>query len=89
MGEAEGESLCELKKTQIEHVNLSSFPRRHQEYVVEGVTYMRMKFYVKGSLRSGTVQLDMRKVRLTATLQLGQWVRALSFSRRTNKESTS
>ena len=29
---------------------------------MEGVTYMRMKFYVKGSLRSGTVQLDMKKV---------------------------
>ena len=29
---------------------------------MDGVTYMRMKFYVKGSLRSGTVQLDMKKV---------------------------
>ena len=38
--------------------------------MVEGVTYMRMKFYVKGSLRSGTVQLDMKKVSLSANLQL-------------------
>jgi hypothetical protein len=46
------------------HGELSGRGRRreplHQEYVVEGVTYMRMKFYVKGSLRSGTVQLDMK-----------------------------
>ena len=35
---------------------------RHQEYEVEGVTYMRMKFYVKGSRRTGTVHLDMKKV---------------------------
>ena len=35
---------------------------RHQEYEVDGVTYMRMKFYVKGSQRTGTVHLDMKKV---------------------------
>ena len=35
---------------------------RHQEYIVEGVSYMRMQFYVDGSKRKGTVHLDMKKV---------------------------
>ena len=37
---------------------------RHQEYEVEGVSYMRMKFYVKGTHRTGTVHLDLKKVTL-------------------------
>jgi len=42
----------------------SAFPlTRHQEYIVEGTTYMRMKFYVDGSKRKGTVHLDLKKVR--------------------------
>lgn len=36
---------------------------RHQEYIVDGMQYMRMKFYVDGSKRKGTVHLDMKKVR--------------------------
>ena len=33
------------------------------EYEVEGVTYMRMKFYVSGSKRKGEAVLDLKKVR--------------------------
>ena len=35
----------------------------HLEYVVDGVTYMRMKFHVTGSKRKGTVFMDLKKVR--------------------------
>lgn len=35
---------------------------RHQEYMVEGVSYMRMKFYIKGTKRTGVVHLDMKEV---------------------------
>ncbi|XP_073233433.1 mitochondrial import inner membrane translocase subunit Tim21-like [Porites lutea] len=38
--------------------------RRHvsyQEYLVEGENYMRVKFYVKGSKRKGTVHADVKQ----------------------------
>lgn len=35
----------------------------HLEYIVDGVTYMRMKFHVSGSKRKGTVFMDLKKVR--------------------------
>ena len=35
----------------------------HLEYIVDGVTYMRMKFHVAGSKRKGTVFIDLKKVR--------------------------
>ena len=37
-------------------------PCSHQEYVVDGVDYMRVQFYVDGSKRKGTVHLDLKKV---------------------------
>ena len=42
----------------------SHFPTlcRHQEYIVDGVTYMRLKFYVDGSKMKGTATIDLRKV---------------------------
>jgi import inner membrane translocase subunit TIM21 len=47
------------------HGELSGRGRRrepmHLEYEVEGVSYMRMKFYLKGAQRKGTVHLDMKK----------------------------
>lgn len=33
----------------------------HLEYVQDGVNYMRMKFYLKGSRRSATVHLEMKE----------------------------
>ena len=30
---------------------------------MDGVSYMRMKFYVNGSKRKGTVSLDVKKAR--------------------------
>ena len=33
----------------------------HLEYEVDGVTYMRMKFYVTGQRRKGEVHLDLKK----------------------------
>lgn len=43
--------------------NLSlSLQCRHQEYIVDDVTYMRVKFYVDGSKRKGTVHVDLKKV---------------------------
>ena len=44
---------------------------------MEGITYMRMKFYVKGSLRSGTVQLDMKRVSLLTNLTTIQVVESV------------
>ena len=35
---------------------------RHQEYIVDDVAYMRVKFYVDGSKRKGTVHVDLKKV---------------------------
>ena len=35
---------------------------RHQEYIVDNETYMRVKFYVDGSKRKGTVHVDLKKV---------------------------
>ena len=36
----------------------------YQEYLVEGENYMRVKFYVKGSKRKGTVHADVKQVTL-------------------------
>ncbi len=36
---------------------------RHQEYVVDGETYMRLHFHVNGSKRKGTATIDLKKVR--------------------------
>lgn len=33
----------------------------HMEYIKDGINYMRMKFYIKGSIRSGTVHLEVRE----------------------------
>lgn len=33
----------------------------HMEYVKDGINHMRMKFYIKGSRKSGTVHLEVRK----------------------------
>lgn len=35
---------------------------RHQEYIVDGESYMRVKFYVDGSRRKGEAHLDLKKV---------------------------
>jgi len=38
--------------------------RRHvsyQEYLVDGENYMRVKFYLKGSKRKGTVHVDVKQ----------------------------
>ena len=35
--------------------------RSHLEYEVDGVTHMRMKFYVTGQRRKGEVHLDLKK----------------------------
>lgn len=34
----------------------------YQEYVVGGENYMRVKFYLKGSRRKGTVHVDVKQV---------------------------
>ena len=34
----------------------------HQEYIVDGMNYMRVKFFVDGSKRKGTVLMDLKKV---------------------------
>ena len=34
----------------------------YQEYVVDGENYMRVKFYLKGSKRKGTVHVDVKQV---------------------------
>ena len=42
---------------------LCAYPTcRHQEYIVDDVTYMRLKFYVDGSKRKGTATIDLKKV---------------------------
>ncbi|KAL1425769.1 hypothetical protein MTO96_018928 [Rhipicephalus appendiculatus] len=33
----------------------------HMEYIKDGINYMRMKFYIKGPSRSGTVHLEVRE----------------------------
>ena len=35
---------------------------RHQEYIVDGVSYMRLKFYVDGVKRKGIATIDLKKV---------------------------
>ena len=44
-------------------LNTVIFSLSYLEYEVEGVTYMRMKFYVSGSKRKGEAVLDLKKVR--------------------------
>jgi len=34
----------------------------HQEYIVDGQNFMRVKFYIKGSKRKGTVQVDVKQI---------------------------
>ena len=34
----------------------------YQEYLVDGENYMRVKFYLKGSKRKGTVHVDVKQV---------------------------
>ena len=34
----------------------------HSEYELEGVKHMRMKFYVEGPFRKGTVHLEVKMV---------------------------
>ncbi|XP_065064374.1 mitochondrial import inner membrane translocase subunit Tim21-like [Rhopilema esculentum] len=34
----------------------------HQEYIVDGVNYMRVKFYIAGSKRKGTVHVDTKEI---------------------------
>ncbi|KAH6948289.1 hypothetical protein HPB50_023343 [Hyalomma asiaticum] len=36
----------------------------HMEYIKDGINYMRMKFYIKGPSRSGTVHLEVRELPL-------------------------
>ncbi|XP_064394876.1 mitochondrial import inner membrane translocase subunit Tim21-like isoform X3 [Halichondria panicea] len=47
------------------HGEMSGRGRRrhiaHQEYIVEGESYMRVKFYVDGSKRKGEAHLDLKK----------------------------
>ena len=38
------------------------FSFSNQEYIVGGVSYMRVKFYVDGSKRKGIAYLDLKKV---------------------------
>lgn len=33
----------------------------HMEYIKDGINYMRMKFYIKGPSRSGTVHLEVKE----------------------------
>ena len=47
-----------------------SLQYRHQEYIVDDVTYMRVKFYIDGSKRKGTVHVDLKKVRLSDMVQV-------------------
>ncbi len=46
--------------------SISWYFSSHTLYDVEGDQHMRMKFYVEGPHNKGTVQLDVRKVRLHA-----------------------
>lgn len=41
---------------------LFNLPFSHQEYVVEGANYMRVKFYISGNKRKGTVHVDAKEV---------------------------
>jgi hypothetical protein len=34
----------------------------YQEYIVDGENYMRVKFYVSGQKRKGTVHVDVKQV---------------------------
>lgn len=34
----------------------------YQEYLVDGENYMRVKFYLSGSKRKGTVHVDVKQV---------------------------
>ena len=45
------------------HCQCVCMPCSHQEYIVDNETYMRVKFYVDGSKRKGTVHVDLKKVR--------------------------
>ena len=54
--------LYDLFFDTLNHPLLSTEHCSHQEYIVDDVTYMRVKFYVDGSKRKGTVHVDLKKV---------------------------
>ena len=44
------------------YFHVSLFAQSYQEYLVDGENYMRVKFYIKGSNRKGTVHVDVKQV---------------------------
>ena len=44
------------------YFHVSLFTQSYQEYLVDGENYMRVKFYIKGSNRKGTVHVDVKQV---------------------------
>ena len=51
-----------LQNSVLQDLHMSSFNSSSQEYIVAGENYMRVKFYVSGAHRKGTVHVDVKQV---------------------------